>query len=136
MGYGAVLRLNLLFGKCWHANIFTNSYIQVSNTFTMIALIAESTTSTQHQKKDVWEFDIWNEFCYLIWSYFKHYLQFTIVKDIFLYFFNLVIVCEDIEPRYGRTRTRGLFSTVRVVSFTTCMLSINLLKHVYIKFSG
>ena len=24
-------------------------------------------------------------------------------------FFNLVLVCKDIEPRYGRTRTRGFW---------------------------
>ena len=35
-------------------------------------------------------------------------------------FFNLVLVCKDIEPRYGRTRTRDFFLTVRVVSFTIC----------------
>ena len=29
-------------------------------------------------------------------------------------FFNLVLVCKDIEPRYGRTRTRGFFSTVKI----------------------
>ena len=51
-------------------------------------------------------------------------------------FLNLVLVCNDIEPRYERTRTRGFCSTVRVVSFTMCMLSINLLKHLFIKFSG
>ena len=35
-------------------------------------------------------------------------------------FFNFVLVCKDIEPRCGRTRTRDFFSTVtRVVSFTT-----------------
>ena len=36
-------------------------------------------------------------------------------------FFNLVLVFKDIEPRFGRTWTRGFFSTVRVASFTTCM---------------
>ena len=50
-------------------------------------------------------------------------------------FFNLVLVCEDIEPRYGRTRTRDFFSTVRVVYFKICMLSINFLKHFLIKSS-
>ena len=50
--------------------------------------------------------------------------------------FNLVLVCKDIEPKYGRTRTREFFSTVRSVSFTTCMLFKNLLKHLFIKCSG
>ena len=49
-------------------------------------------------------------------------------------FLNLVLVCKDTEPRYGKTRTRGFFSTIRVVS--TCMLSINFLKHLLIKSSG
>ena len=43
---------------------------------------------------------------------------------------------KDSEPRYTRTRTRGFFSTVRVVSFTTCTLSINFFKHLLIKSSG
>ena len=42
---------------------------------------------------------------------------------------KLVLVYKDIEPRNGGTRTKGFFSTVRVVSLTTCMLSINFLKH-------
>ena len=41
-------------------------------------------------------------------------------------FFNLVLVSKDIEPSNGRTRTRGFLSTVRVISLTTRMLSINL----------
>ena len=49
--------------------------------------------------------------------------------------FNLVLVCKDIEPRYGRTRTREFFSTVRSVSFTTCILFKNLLKQLFIKCS-
>ena len=52
----------------------------------------------------------------------------------------IVQVCKDIEPRYGlnqgMTKTRGFFSAVRVVFFTTCMLSVSLLKHLLIKFSG
>ena len=47
-------------------------------------------------------------------------------------FLNLVLVYKNIEPRHGRNRTRDFFSTVRVVSFTTCMLSIDLLKHLSI----
>ena len=31
-----------LFGKWWYTNMLTNSYIQVSNTFTKIGLVAES----------------------------------------------------------------------------------------------
>ena len=43
IGYGAVLRLNLLSGKWWYTNMFTSSNIQVSHAFTIIGLIAEST---------------------------------------------------------------------------------------------
>ena len=32
-------------------------------------------------------------------------------------FLNFFLVCKDIEPRCGRTRARGFFSTVRVVSW-------------------
>ena len=34
-------------------------------------------------------------------------------------FINLDLVCKDIEPRYGKTRTRGFYSTSRVVFFIT-----------------
>ena len=43
-------------------------------------------------------------------------------------FFNLSLFDKDIEPRYGRTRTKGFFSTARVVSFAMCLLFIYLLK--------
>ena len=50
---------------------------------------------------------------------------------------NLVLLCKDMELRYGRIRTGGFFSTVRVVSFTTLrLLSIIFLKHLFIKLSG
>ena len=49
--------------------------------------------------------------------------------------FSLVLVFKDIEPNHERTRITGLFLTVGVVSVTTCMLSINLWKHLFIKFS-
>ena len=67
---------------------------------------------------------------------FRHYSQFTTIKDVFNDFLNLVVVFKDIEPGYGRIRTRDFFSTVRVVYFTACLLSIKLLKHLFIKFSG
>ena len=49
---------------------------------------------------------------------------------------NVVIVCEDIGQRYGRTRTKGFISIVRVVPLIRRRLSINLLKNLFIKFSG
>ena len=45
-----------------------------------------------------------------------------------------VLVCKDIELRYGRTKTKHFFSTVRVVSLSTSASSINLLKDLFIKF--
>ena len=32
-------------------------------------------------------------------------------------FFNLVLFCKDIKPRYGRTRTRGFFLTVSLFNY-------------------
>ena len=54
---------------------------------------------------------------------------------IFKVLFYLVLVCKDIELRYGMTRTKDFFSTERAVSLTTCMLSVNLLKDLFVKFS-
>ena len=45
-------------------------------------------------------------------------------------------VCKDIELSYGRTRARGFFTTTGIASLNLYMLSINLLKHLFIKFSG
>ena len=41
--YGAVLRFNLIFDKWWYTNMSTNSYNEVSNTFTIIGFMAKST---------------------------------------------------------------------------------------------
>ena len=66
----------------------------------------------------------------------KGYINCAQLRMFFNNFFNLVLGCNDIEPRYGRTRTRVFFLTVRKVPFTTCILSINFLKHLFIKSSG
>ena len=51
-------------------------------------------------------------------------------------FFNLVLVSMNIiKPSHGRTRLRGFFSTVRVVSVTTSMLIMNFLCVTFSKFS-
>ena len=132
IGYRAVLRLNLFSGKWWYTNMFTNSNIQVPPTFTIIELIAETTP-------EVRSLGIWS----LKWRLLPNLVLFlnTICKlqqlrMFFDYFFNWVLVCKDIEPRYRRTRDRGFFSTVRVVFFTRCMLSINFLNYLFIKSSG
>ena len=44
--------------------------------------------------------------------------------------FNLVLVCKDIEPRYGKTRATVFFSAVRVVSFNTRMLFMFYYMHI------
>ena len=138
IGYGAVLRLNLFFGNWCYTNMFPNSYIPVSHTFTVIVLTAESIlkfindTRSKIIRNPIFEMKVVTESGLI----FEHYLQFTTIKDVFNDFFNLVLVCKDTEPRLGRTRTRSFFSTVRTVSFTTCMSSINLLKYLFIKISG
>ena len=43
IGYGAVLRVNLFFGKWLYTNMFTNPNIHAFHTFIIIGLIAEST---------------------------------------------------------------------------------------------
>ena len=138
IGYGAVLRLNLLSAKWWYTSIFTNSNIQVSHTFTIIGLITESTLKFINNTRSKIFGNLILEMKVVAWSSLipKHYLQLTTIKNVFNDFFNLVLVCKDIKPRYGRTRTRGFFSTVRIVYFTTCILSINFLKHFFIKSSG
>ena len=50
-GYGALPSLNLFPGKWWYTNMFTNPNIQVSHTFTIIGLIAESTLKLTHDTK-------------------------------------------------------------------------------------
>ena len=43
IGFGAALRFNLFFDKRCYTNMLIISYIQVSNTITIIGLITEST---------------------------------------------------------------------------------------------
>ena len=50
--------------------------------------------------------------------------------------YNLVIVCKDITPKYRRTRSKNLFSTVVTFSLTMWILSRISLRHLSIKFSG
>ena len=138
ISYGAALRLNLFSGKWWYTSMFTNSNIEVSHTFTTIGLIAESTLKFINDTRSkifgnlILEMKvvassslILNTICNL-----------QQLRMLFNDFFNLVLVCKDIEPRYGRTRTRGFSSTVRVVSFTTCMLSNNFFKAFIYKIFG
>ena len=54
--YGGILRFNLFLGKWSYTNMFTNSYIQESNTFTKIGLYKLETDKWQ-QRKDLCEFD-------------------------------------------------------------------------------
>ena len=121
--------------KWWYTNTFTNSNIQVSHTFTIIGHIAESTLKfINNTRSKIFGNLILEMKVFVLFSNTICNLQ--QLRMHFNDFFNLVLFCKDIEPKYGRTRTRGFFSTVRVVSFTTCMLSINFLKHLFIKSSG
>ena len=124
IGYRAPLRLNLFFRKRWYTNIFTKSNIHVSHTFTIIRLIAESTMKfTNNTRSKI----IGN--LILKWKLLPNLVLFlnTIcnLRQLRMSFndvFNLVLVCKYIEQRYGRTKTRGFFSTARVASFTTILL--------------
>ena len=49
---------------------------------------------------------------------------------------SLVLVCKDIIPKYGKTRTKGFFPTVGTFSLTKSTLFKNFLKHLSIKFLG
>ena len=61
---------------------------------------------------------------------------YTTIKDIFNDFFNLVLVCKDIELRYGRANIRGFLSTVTVLlSLSLYVLSMNFFKPLFSKFS-
>ena len=61
---------------------------------------------------------------------------FKTIKHVFYDLFNLVQGCKNIEPWDRKTRIRDFFSTVRVVSLTTCMLFKYLLNSLFIAFSG
>ena len=102
--------------------MFTNSNMQVSHKFTIVGLIAESTLKFINDTRTKIFGNMILEMKFIAQSslILKHYLQFTTIKFFFNGILNLVLVCKDIEPRYGRTRARGLLSTVKVVSFTTC----------------
>ena len=110
----------------------------MSNSFTIIGFIAESTpklkTSSEVTSLRMRPFT-WKLFPNLVLFvntiYTKQQLRIFVID-----FLNLVLVCKDVEPGYGRTRTGGFFSAVRVVSLTTCMLSISLLEDLFIKCSG
>ena len=105
------------------------SYIQLSNPFTVGRLIAKSALKLNDTSVRFW-------IPLLRWKLLHNWVlvvnTICILQQLGRYFnglFNLFVVFKDIESRNGRTRTKGFFSTVRVVSLTTCMLSINLLKH-------
>ena len=78
--------------------MITNSSIQVSHTFTIIGLIAESTlkfvcdTRSKIFGNPILEIKVVAQSGLA----FKYYLQFTTVKDVFQWLLQL---CKDIEPR-------------------------------------
>ena len=84
--------------------MFINSNIRVSHTFTIIGLIAESGLigSPTLEVRVLPNLVLFlNTICNL-----------QQLRMFFNDFFNLVLVCKDIEPRYGRTRARDFFSIV------------------------
>ena len=100
--------------------MFTNSYIQVSNSF--IIIIESTLKFTKDAKNKIFGNPIFEmkivTYSGLIYKYYSHSKLRMSFKD----FFNLVLEARD------------FFSTIRVVSFTTCKLSINLLKYLFISF--
>ena len=113
LGYRTVLRLTCFLVR---GDIYVNnSYIQVSNTFTIIGLIAESTLKILNNTKSKIFRNLIFEMKVVSYSglIFKHFMHFTINMNVFNDLFILVLVCKDIEPRFGRTR--GFFSTVKIV---------------------
>ena len=107
----------------------------MSQTFTIIWLIVESTLKFMNntRSKGVWSLK-WKLFPTMV-LFISTICNLQQFRMFFNDFFYLVLGRKGIEPRYGRTRIRGYFSTVRVVSFATCMLTIYVLKHVFIKVS-
>ena len=77
--------------------MFTNSNIRVSYTFTVIALIAESTLKFINKIISKIFGNLILEMNVVVQSglIFEHYLQFTTVKDVFNDFINLVLVCNE-----------------------------------------
>ena len=127
IGYGTVLSLTLFSGKWWYTNSFTNSDIHVCHTSTIIRLTAESTLKLIHYTRSKIFGNLILEMKVLpnLVLFLNTICNLQQLRMFFNDFFNLVLVCKDIELRYGRTRTNGIFSTVRIVALTTCMLSIN-----------
>ena len=105
IGYGAVLSLNLFSGKWWYTNIFTNSNIQVSHTFTIIGLIAESTLKLIHYTRSKIFGNLILEMKVLpnLVLFLNTICNLQQLRMFFNDFFNLVLVCKDTEPRYGST---------------------------------
>ena len=102
------------------SGMFTNSYIQVSCMFTIIGLIAEFTLKLKNDIRGL-GLGIWS----LKWKLLSNLvLSLNTISNLqqlrmfFNDFFNLVLVCKDIEPRYGRTWARSIFSTFRFWNFT------------------
>ena len=98
--------------------MFTSSYIQASHTFTMIRLIAESTmklisdTRSNIFGNPIFEIKVVTQ----TGLFLNPICNLQQLRMLFNNFFKLVLAFKDIEPRYGRTRTRDFFSIVRVVS--------------------
>ena len=49
---------------------------------------------------------------------------------------NLVLICKDITPKYGRTRSKRVFSTIGKFSIKRWILYRKFLKHLPLKISG
>ena len=82
----------------------------MSNTFSIIGLIAESTLKLiNYPKSKVFGNPILEKKVGLK-EFGLGLIFLQKLRMFFNDFFNLVLVCKDIEPRYVRTRTRGFLS--------------------------
>ena len=98
ISYGAVLRLNLFFGKWSYTNMFTSSYIQVSHTFTIIVPIADSTLKfIKDTKSNIFGNPIFDRKVVTLSGLIIKLFTIITIKNYFNDFFNLVLVCKDIE---------------------------------------
>ena len=86
IGYKAVLRCNLLFGKLRYMNMSYISYIPVSNIFTIIGLIEDSILKHLNDtRRKIFEIPIFEMKVVALCDFtFKYYLQFPTNKYDFL----------------------------------------------------
>ena len=132
------LRFNFLPSQWWYSDMLSNSYIKVSYAFTIIEFIAESTlkfiSDTRCKFLGIWSLKR-KAFANLFWLL-NTICNLQQLRMSLRDFLNLVLVCNDNGPRYGRTKNKVFLGTVITFSCILYLLSRNTLKQLLIKFSG